>query len=447
MFDFLGNRLQKTISKMKAKTTLNEEDILLVTKEIKLALLEADVNLLVVKDFINKVKEKAIGSQIVGKLNPSQQMIKIVRDELVEVLGSETHEMEISKKPFIVMMTGLQGSGKTTTTAKLAKFLMKKGKISKPLMIAADVYRPAAIEQLITLGKELQIDVFTMGKISPIEIVKNGIQKAENEGYDFILIDTAGRLSIDESLMQELADIKKISHPNEIIFVTDSLAGQDVINVAKSFNEKINLTGTIITKLDSDARGGAALSLRHILNLPILFIGTGEKTSNIDVFHPDRMAERILGMGDVLSLIEMAQDMTDEKKSEKMLNRMVAGKFDLNDLLDQMRQMKKMGKMSKLLKMIPGMAGKISEEQMDSAEKKLHLFEILLSSMTDKERKNPKLLKQTDRKARIMKGSGRTAQEFNMLVNEFDRMSKQMKEISKQMGSGNNPFGKFGMGM
>lgn len=447
MFDFLGNRLQKTLSKMKAKTTLNEEDILLVTKEIKLALLEADVNLLVVKEFINNVKEKAIGSQIVGKLNPSQQMIKIVRDELVEVLGGETREMSITKKPFVMMMTGLQGSGKTTTTAKIAKFLIKKGKVSKPLMIAADVYRPAAIEQLITLGKELQIDVFSMGKISPLEIVEKGLEKANNEGYDLVLIDTAGRLSIDESLMQELENIKKISRPSEIIFVTDSLAGQDIINVAKTFNEKINLTGTVITKLDSDARGGAALSLRHILKLPILFIGTGEKTSNIDIFHPDRMAERILGMGDVLSLIEMAQDMTDEKKSEKMLTRMISGKFDLNDLLDQMRQMKKMGKMSKILKMIPGMAGKISEDKLESAEKKLWLFEILISSMTDQERKNPKLLKQSDRKARIMKGSGRNAQEFNSLVNEFERMSKQMKEMSKQMGSGGNPFGRFGMGM
>lgn len=437
MLDFLGKRLQKSMAKMKAKTTLNEADILEVTREIKMALLEADVNLMVVKQFIKSVQEKAIGSEIIGKLNPSQQMIKIVKEELVEILGNKVKETPIKGNPEIIMMTGLQGSGKTTTTAKIAKFLMKKKSINKPLLVAADVYRPAAIEQLITLGKELNIDVFFKdAKENPRTISSEAVSKAKKEGYDLVIIDTAGRLSIDDNLMQELVDIKNLIKPHEIFFVADALSGQDIINVATTFNEKLNLTGSIITKLDSDARGGAALSIRKILNIPIRFIGTGEKVSNIDLFYPDRMADRILGMGDVLSLIEKAEEVIDEKKSKRMMNRMASGHFDLDDLMDQLKQMKKLGKMSKILKMIPGLAGKINKEQLDVAEIKMRNFEILISSMTKEERKNPKLLKQASRKSRIIKGSGKSAQEFNKLINEFEKSAKQMKSVAKSVKEG-----------
>ena len=446
MLDFLGKRLQKSMAKMKAKTMLSEADILEVTREIKMALLEADVNLMVVKQFIKSVKEKAVGSEIVGKLNPSQQMIKIVKDELVDVLGGKTKEVKFTGSPAVVMMTGLQGSGKTTTSAKLVKYFMKKQNIKKPLLVAADVYRPAAVEQLVTLGKELQIDVFTKGAdADPRDISSEALAKGKAEGYDLIIIDTAGRLAIDEKLMQELFDIKKLVKPHEILFVADALSGQDIINVAEAFNKKLDITGSIITKLDSDARGGAALSIRKILNIPIKFIGTGEKVGNLDLFHPDRMADRILGMGDVLSLIEKAEEVIDEKKSKRMINRMSSGQFDLNDLMDQLSQMKKMGKMSKLMKMIPGLSGKISEEKISNAEQKFRLYEILISSMTDGERKDPKLLKQASRKQRIISGSGRTAQEFNALVNEFERMAKQMKEMSKQMKNGTFNPGMMGM--
>ncbi|WKX02616.1 signal recognition particle protein [Candidatus Mycoplasma mahonii] len=441
MLDFLGKRLQKSMSKMKVKTTLSEVDILEVTREIKMALLEADVNLIVVKEFIKSIKEKAIGSNIIGKLNPSQQMVKIVKDELTDTLGGETKRATIKNKPHLIMMTGLQGSGKTTTSAKLAKYFMKKLDIKKPLMIAADVYRPAAIEQLITLGKELNIDVYSEGtNVDPVLIVHNGLKKAKIDDYDLVIIDTAGRLSVDEKLMQELVLIKKASKPNEIFFVADALSGQDIINVAKIFNEKLNITGSIITKLDSDARGGATLSIRKMLNIPIRFIGTGEKISNLDLFHPNRMAERILGMGDVLSLIEKAEEFIDEKQSNRMMNRMVSGHFDLNDLLAQLEQMKKFGKISKIMNMIPGMSGKISKDKLDGAEVKLKLYEILITSMTNQERKNPKLLKTASRKGRILKGSGRSPQEYNQLVNEFERMSKQMKSVAKSMKDGSfNP--------
>ena len=448
MLDFLQKRLQKSLSKMKAKTTLSEADIIEVTRDIKMALLEADVNLLVVKNFIKHVKEKVVGSSLTTKLNPSQQMIKIVKDELVSTLGSKTTNIDLGSKLSIIMMSGLQGSGKTTTCSKLAKFLMKKHNVKKPLMIAADVYRPAAIDQLVSLGKQLQIDVyFEKAGSSPVDIAKNGVKKAKDEGYDLVIIDTAGRLSIDQQLMQELRDIKKEVRPHEIFFVADALSGQDIINVATTFHQEIELTGAIITKLDSDARGGAALSIRQMLKVPIKFIGTGEKTSALEVFHPDRMADRILGMGDVSTLLEKAKEVIDEKKSQKMMNRMISGHFDLDDLMDQLAQVKKMGKFSKILKMIPGASAKISNGQVDKAESKMKLYETLISSMTINERKNPKLLKSATRKSRIIKGSGRSSQEYNSLVNDFDRMSKQMKNIAKSIKDGTfNPGMMSGMG-
>ncbi|WP_416322019.1 signal recognition particle protein [Mycoplasmopsis felis] len=447
MLDFLEKRMQKTIEKISKKITLDEADILEIMRDIKLALLEADVNLQVVKEFISKVKEKALEEKIVGKLNPSQHFIKILHNELVSILGSKTQELNIDKKPYIILMTGLQGSGKTTATAKLAYYFKKKKMIQKPLVIAADIYRPAAVEQLVTLAKGIQIDYYEQGVNSPVnDIINNALIKAKENNNDLIIIDTAGRLSIDEPLMNELKEVKKISKPDEILFVADSLSGQDIINVAKTFNENLKLTGTIITKLDSDARGGAALSLRYILNIPIRFIGTGEKVSNLDLFHPERMADRILGMGDVMSLIEKAQDVIDEDKATKMVHKMFSGDFTLDDLLEQIKQVKNLGKFSKILKMLPGnLSSKISEDQIDKAEEKMYVFQILMSSMTKRERMNPKLLKQASRKERILKGSGRTAQEYNKLISDYESMVKRMSEMSKNFKSGGfGGFGNFG---
>ncbi|WP_322959801.1 signal recognition particle protein [Mycoplasmopsis felis] len=447
MLDFLEKRMQKTIEKISKKITLNEADILEIMRDIKLALLEADVNLQVVKEFISKVKEKALEEKIVGKLNPSQHFIKILHNELVSILGSKTQELNIDKKPYIILMTGLQGSGKTTATAKLAYYFKKKKMIQKPLVVAADIYRPAAVEQLVILAKGIQIDYYEQGVNSPVnDIINNGLIKAKENNNDLIIIDTAGRLSIDEPLMNELKEVKKISKPDEILFVADSLSGQDIINVAKTFNENLKLTGTIITKLDSDARGGAALSLRYIINIPIRFIGTGEKVSNLDLFHPERMADRILGMGDVMSLIEKAQDVIDEDKATKMVHKIFSGDFTLDDLLEQIKQVKNLGKFSKILKMLPGnLSSKISEDQIDKAEEKMYVFQILMSSMTKRERMNPKLLKQASRKERILKGSGRTAQEYNKLISDYESMVKRMSEMSKNFKSGGfGGFGNFG---
>ncbi len=432
--------MQNSLKKMQAKTALKEEDILEVTREIRLALLEADVNLIVVKQFIKAIKEKALNEVVLAQLDAGQNVVKIVKEELTHILGGKTKEISLNKDPTIIMMVGLQGSGKTTTVGKLVNYWRKKKKIKKPLLVAADVYRPAAIEQLKTLGKQLGVDVFDKGiDDTPQNIVEESLIRAKEKESDLIIIDTAGRLSIDDVLMSELQDIKKIANPHEIIYVADSLSGQDIINVATTFNEKLKLTSSIITKLDSDARGGAALSIAHMLKLPIIFIGTGEKMDGLDQFHPERMAERILGMGDVLSLIEKAQDVMDEDKANRMANRMANGHFDLDDLLSQIQQLKKLGKMGSILKMIPG-AGNISETQIQSADKKSALYEILISSMTKAERKNPKLLKNAKRKARVISGSGRSVQEFNALVNEFEKMAKQMKQISKSMKDGSfNP--------
>lgn len=439
MINFLGKRLQKSFSNMNKKTILQEQDIVIAIKEIKFALLEADVNLKVVKEFIANIKKQTIGTEISNNLNASQHFIKVVKVELQKLLGGETKDIKLTQTPTIIMMVGLQGSGKTTTSAKIAKYFMRKNRIKKPLLIAADVYRPAAIEQLEILGKSINIDVYADYKGDPIDIVKHGVEQGKERGNDLIVIDTAGRLSIDETLMDELKNIKSAINPNEILFVMDSLSGQDIINVAKTFHEQLKLTGSIITKLDSDARGGAAFSISSILKIPIRFSGTGEKIENLDLFHPDRMADRILGMGDVLSLIEKAEEVIDKDKSKHMMNRLGAGHFDLNDLMLQLQQMKKLGKLSKIMKLIPG-AKSISKSKIESASKKLELFGIIISSMTKKERKFPKLLKQPKRKMRIIAGSGRTNQEYNLLVSEFDRMKKQMKVMAKAMKNGSfNP--------
>ncbi|EIE41408.1 signal recognition particle protein [Mycoplasmopsis canis UFG4] len=438
MLGFLEKRMQKTLEKVSKKINLTEADILEVTREIKLALLEADVNLKVVKEFINNVKEKALNDPNLKKLNPSQYFIKILHGELVSILGGEAKEWKIENKPHIIMMCGLQGSGKTTSSAKLAYYLRKKKYVEKPLVVAADIYRPAAVDQLVTLAKSIQVDYYEEGvNVSVDKIVENALLQAKENKNDLIIIDTAGRLSIDENLMEELSWVKKIARPNDIFFVADALSGQDIINVAQTFHDKLKLSGTIINKLDSDARGGAALSLRYILNLPIRFIGTGEKVSNLDLFHPDRMADRILGMGDVMSLIEKAQDVIDEDKATKMVYKMFSGEFTLDDLLEQIQQVKNLGKFSKILKMLPGnLSSKINEEQLEKAEEKMYYFQILMSSMTKKERQNPKLLRQASRKERILKGSGRTAQEFNKLLADYDAMVKRMSEFGKKMKTG-----------
>lgn len=445
MFDFIGSKMQKAIAKANKKTQLKEEDILEITRDIRLALLEADVNLKVVKDFINSIKEKIVGQEIMKQLNPGQQMVKIVKEELVHILGGKKKEIIINKKPFIIMVTGLQGGGKTTSIAKIAAYYRKKQKLEKILLVAGDVYRPAAIQQLIALAKQIGVDYFAKQNTSDVQsIINDALELGYKDKYDLIIIDTAGRLSINEQLMQELVDIKKISKPNEIFFVADALSGQDIINVAQTFNDKINISGAIITKLDSDARGGAALSIRYLLNIPIVFIGTGEKVSNIDLFHPDRMADRILGMGDVLSLIEKAEEVIDEKKSKKMMNKIIKGDFDLDDLLDNLKQVKKLGSIKKILKFLPGNL-KIDEGQASKADEKLKLFEIIISSMTLKERKDPRLLKNSSRKERIIKGSGRTVQEYNQLINEFELMKKRIKDFSSKAKNGQFDPTSFGI--
>jgi signal recognition particle subunit SRP54 len=445
MLDFLGKKLQKSLNDANKKTTLREEDILKITRDIKMSLLEADVNLKVVKDFVNNVKEKTIGQDLMSKLNPGQQMVKIVKDELINILGTTTKEIKLDSKPYIIMMTGLQGGGKTTTVAKLANYYKSKKQAEKILLVAGDIYRPAAVEQLITLAKSIGVDYFEMGTKTTVEdIVSKALLKAREEKYDLVIIDTAGRLSIDDALMEELVAVKKIAKPNQILFVADALSGQDIINVATTFNQYLKLTGSIITKLDSDARGGAALSIRYLLNIPICFIGTGEKTGNLDLFHPERMAERILGMGDVLTLIEKAESVIDEKAGKKMINKMMKGEFDLDDLLDNLKQVRKLGKLSKIIKLLPGTA-KIDDDKISKAEGKIELFEILISSMTSAERKDPRLLKNASRKKRIISGSGRNAQEYNNLVTEFDSMKKRMKGMSKGLKGSSFDPSMFGM--
>lgn len=446
MFDFLGNKIQKSLNKMSKKTSIKEEDITQVIRDIKMSLLEADVNFKVVKEFVNNVKDKTIGEDLIGTLNPYQHMIKIIKDELIKILGSKKQEIKIEKKPHIIMMCGLQGGGKTTSVAKIANYLRKHNNLEKILVVAADIYRPAAVQQLVKLAKEINVDYFEKGvDVEVDDIVQEAIDKAYDEKYDLVIVDTAGRLSIDEKLMQELVRVKKIIKPNQILFVADAMSGQDIINVATEFHNHLKLSGTILTKLDSDARGGAALSIRFLLNIPIFFIGTGEKVNNLDLFYPDRMAERILGMGDVLSLIEKADEVVDKDKSKKLFKKMMKGDFDLDDLLENLKQVRKLGKISKIVKMLPNNM-KIDESKLEGAEDKIKVFEILISSMTNAERKNPKLLKNASRKNRILKGSGRDAREYNKLISDFEAMTKRMKMMAKQGGSmkGFDP-GSFGL--
>ena len=430
MFENLSDRLQNVMHKIKGYGKITEENINEMMREIRLSLLEADVNYKVVKEFTNTVKEKALGADVNQKLSPGEEFVRIVRDELTELLGGETAELMINKNPTITMLVGLQGSGKTTTIGKLANYLRKNHK-KKPLLVACDVYRPAAIDQLKTLGKELNIEVYTEGKKDPIEISKNAISYAKENGFDYILIDTAGRLQIDEKLMDELVNIENEIHPDETLLVIDSMMGQDAINVITGFHEKLPLTGVILTKLDGDTRGGVALSVRHLTNLPIKFIGVSEKMDGLSEFHPDRMASRILGMGDILSLVEKVSDEINEKDAEDMVKKMSKGTFDLEDFLNQLKQIKKLGPLENLLKLLPG-AKKMGLNNVKVDPKKMAHTEAIILSMTPYERKHPEILK-ASRKQRIAKGSGTTVTEVNQLLNQFEEMKKMMK----MMGKGN----------
>lgn len=427
MFESLGERLQNALHKIKGYGKITEDNISLMMREIRLALLEADVNYKVVKEFTNTVKEKALGEEVISSINPGDLFVKIVKDELCELLGGENAPLNTNGNPAILMLVGLQGSGKTTTIGKLANFLRKKHS-KKPLLVACDVYRPAAIDQLKQLGKQLNIEVYDEGKNDPVKIATNALNYAKENGYDYVLVDTAGRLHIDEELMDELDCIKNNINPQEILLVIDSMMGQDAINVITGFNDKLPLTGVILTKLDGDTRGGVALSVRHLTNVPIKFMGTSEKLDGLELFDPERMAGRILGMGDIISLVEKATEVIDEKEAEKAAKKMQQGKFDLEDFLLTMKQVKKLGPLEKLIKMIPG-AQKMGLTNIEIDPKQMAHVEAIVLSMTLKERRNPDIIK-ASRKTRIAAGSGRSVQEVNRLLQQFDQMKKMMKQIS-----------------
>ncbi len=435
-FESLTERLQQAMSKLRKKGKITEADIKEMMREIRLALLEADVNLQVVKDFTKNVREKALGSEVLESLSPAQQIVKIVNDELTKTLGSETVELNKAPKiPTVIMMAGLQGAGKTTFAGKLAKHLIDTQN-ARPLLIAGDIYRPAAIDQLKVLGQQLEVPVFDMGtEVAPVEIVSQGLAVAHEQKNDYVLIDTAGRLHVDEALMQELKEIKEIAQPNEILLVVDAMTGQDAVNVADSFNEQLGITGVVITKLDGDTRGGAALSIRAVTGAPIKFTGTGEKLTDLEVFHPDRMASRILGMGDMLTLIEKAQKDYDEQKAEELAQKMRESTFDFNDFIEQLDQVMNMGPLEDLMKMIPGMNQVPGMENLTIDPKMVERQKAIVFSMTPQERENPDLLNPS-RRRRIAAGSGNNVIEVNRLIKQFKEARKMMQQMSK--GNYNN---------
>ena len=428
MFGNLTEKLTAAFKKFRNKGKLTEADVKEGMREIKLALLEADVNFKVVREFIKSVTERAVGSEVLESLLPAQQIVKIVNEELIKLMGSEAPKLNVSPKPpTVIMMVGLQGAGKTTHSAKIAAYVKSKGK--NPLLIACDVYRPAAVDQLKIVGESVNVPVFSLGtKLSPVEIAKAGVEHAKKNGFDTVFIDTAGRLHIDEELMGELASIKASVDPTEILLVVDAMLGQDAVNVAKSFNELLDITGVVLTKMDGDTRGGAALSLRYITGKPIKFVGTGEKLDALELFHPDRMASRILGMGDVLSLIEKAEAAFDKKSAEELERKMREETFSLEDFLEQMRQLKKMGNLDQILGMLPGAnAGALKNAQID--EKQMDKTEAIILSMTKKERLHPEIINGSRRK-RIALGSGTSVEDVNRLLKQFEHMKKMMKQFS-----------------
>ena len=445
-FESLTDKLSGIFKKLRGQARLTEANMEDMLKEVRVALLEADVNYKVVKQFTNNVKEKALGQDVLSKLNPSQMLVKIVHDELEELLGGGNTEIAYpTSRPLVIMLVGLQGSGKTTSAGKLA-YLMKNKLNKRVLLAACDVYRPAAINQLDQIAKSVGVDLINLGtKENPVKIAKYAKEQAFNNRYDVLIIDTAGRLQIDEQLMNELNEIKKEVAPDEILLLIDAMAGQDAVNVANTFNEKVGLTGAIMSKLDGDARGGAALSIRHMTGVPIKFSGVGEKVTDLDVFHPDRMADRILGMGDIMTLVEKAQEEIDEKEAKKSVNKMMSGKFDLNDMLAQMKQVNKLGSLGGLLKLIPGMP-KISPEQQAVAEKEMRNFEVIINSMTPEERKDPALFKYS-RKIRVANGSGKSVQDVNKVLKKYEQMKEMMKKMETYRKSGRMPpMGPNGLG-
>ena len=429
-FEGLSERLQSTIQKIKGKGKVTEADVKQMMREVRLALIEADVNLKVVKDFVKKVSERAVGVEVMKSLTPGQQVIKIVKDELTELMGGEQSQIKFNTKPpTVIMMVGLQGAGKTTTSGKLANVLRKKYN-RKPLLVAADIYRPAAIKQLETLGKQLSIPVFSLGAdVSPVKIAEEAIEHAKKEHYDVVIIDTAGRLHIDEELMDELKNIRAIKEPDEVFLVVDAMTGQDAVNVAQSFNDAIGISGVILTKLDGDTRGGAALSIRAVTEKPIKFVGMGEKMDALEPFHPERMASRILGMGDVLSLIEKAQANVDLEKAKELEEKFKTQSFTFDDFVEQIKAVRKMGPLEDLLKMLPG-ANKIkglNNIQID--EKQIDRLEAIIYSMTPEERERPEIIN-ASRKKRIANGSGTSIQDVNRLLKQFEDMKKMMKQMT-----------------
>ncbi|AXH98676.1 signal recognition particle protein [Sporosarcina sp. PTS2304] len=435
-FEGLAERLQGTLNKITGKGKINEADVKEMMREVRFALIEADVNLKVVKEFVKTVSERSVGQDVMKSLTPGQQVVKIVKDELTNLMGGEQNPIQFARKsPTVIMMVGLQGAGKTTTTGKLATVLRKKHN-KKPLLVAADIYRPAAIQQLETLGKQITVPVFSMGTDhSPVEIARRAMEEAEREHNDVVIIDTAGRLHVDEVLMQELKDIRELTKPDEVFLVVDAMTGQDAVNVAKNFNETIEITGVILTKLDGDTRGGAALSIRSVTEKPIKFVGMGEKMDALEPFHPERMASRILGMGDVMSLIEKAQENVDEEKAKELEQKLRTQSFTLEDFLDQMQQVKKMGPLDEILKMMPG-ANKI--KGLDSAkvdESQMGRVEAVIYSMTRAERENPDIIN-ASRKKRIAVGSGTSIQEVNRLLKQFEEMKKMVKQMTSMQQKG-----------
>jgi signal recognition particle subunit SRP54 len=449
-FEGLADRLQNTLQKIRGKGKVNEADVKDMMRDVRLALLEADVNFKVVKEFVKKVSERAVGQEVLKSLTPGQQVIKVVQEELTNLMGGEQSKIAVANRPpTVIMMVGLQGAGKTTTSGKLASLLRKKYN-RQPLLVAADIYRPAAIKQLETLGKQLGMPVFSLGdQVSPVEIARQAIVKAKEDHHDYVIIDTAGRLHVDEALMNELKDIKELTKPDEIFLVVDAMTGQDAVNVAASFNDLLGLTGVILTKLDGDTRGGAALSIRSVTNTPIKFVGLGEKMDALEPFHPERMASRILGMGDVLTLIEKAQANVDEEKAKELEQKMRTASFTLDDFLEQLGQVRNMGPLEDLLKMMPG-ANKIkglNNIQID--EKQLSHVEAIIKSMTKAEKAHPEIIN-ANRRKRIAKGSGTSVPEINRLLKQFEDMKKMMKQMTsmqtkgKKKGGFKLPFNPFG---
>jgi len=435
MFEYMGDRISNAIKNIKGMGKITEDNISEAMREIRMALLEADVNYEVVKEFVRNVKEKALGMEVSKSLKPDEIFIKLVKDELISLLGNDYVELEVKKNPTIIMMAGLQGSGKTTTVGKIANMVRRKHK-KNPLLVACDVYRPAAIEQLKTIGKELNIKVYDEGNNEPVQIVKNAILYAKENNHNYIIIDTAGRLHIDEILMNELVNINELAKPDEILLVIDAMMGQDAINVIKGFNDKLPLTGAILTKMDGNTKGGVALSVRHLTNIPIKFLGTSEKMDGLSEFYPERMAERILDMGDILSIAEKVEGVIDEEEAADLAKKMQRGKYDLEDFLTNLKQIKKLGPLENLIKMLPG-ARKMGLNNISINPKDFAHIEAIILSMTPYERKHPDVLKNS-RKLRISKGSGRSVEEINRLLKQFEDMKKMMKQMSN--GNFKMPF-------